>query len=264
LQRSKLNLALHDLRDGLVSVRIWAMLAWQELKNRYRRSTLGPLWLTISTGIMLSAMGPIYGRLLRQDIGDYFAYLAVSFVSWLLLANLIVESCNAFIAAEGYIKDTKLPLTIHAVRCVCSNLLVFGHNLLIVMLVLLWYRPGRPIFYLVAPIGIALVAANGLWLGILLGLLCARFRDIPQLIASFVQVGFFLTPVMWKVEMLGKSRWIAEVNPLFHLLEVIRAPLLGRPPEALSWVAVLAMTALGCLVTLSLFTRFRARVAYWV
>jgi len=264
MRRSGLTLALRDVGDGLSSVRIWTTLAWQELKHRYRRSMLGPFWLTLSTGIMLGAMGPIYSRLLHQDLGDYFAYLVVSFVSWLLLANLIIESCNAFISAESYIKDTKLPLTVHAARCVFANLLVFSHNFVIVMLVLSWYRPGRPVFYLLAPVGVALVATNALWQSILLGLVCARFRDIPQLVASFVQVGFFLTPVMWKVDMLGASRWIADVNPLFHLLEIVRAPLLGRMPATRSWVVAVLLTAIGYGAMFIAFSRFRSRVAYWV
>ena len=264
LRRSRLSLALGDVRDGLLSLHVWPMLAWQEIKHRYRRSMLGPLWLTISTGAMLSAMGPLYGRLLNQDIRDYFAYLAISFMTWLLLASLITESCHTFISAEGYIKDTKLPLSVHALRCVWRNLIIFGHNLLIVFLVLLWYRPGNPTLYLLAPVGVALVAVNGVWTAILFGLLCARFRDIPQLVASLVQVAFFLTPVMWKIDMLGQNRWIAQINPLYHLLEVVRTPLLGKPPSGLSWAVALMTTAFGYLVTATLFSRFRARVAYWV
>jgi ABC-type polysaccharide/polyol phosphate export permease len=262
--RSATSLALRDLRDGLLAVRIWSMLAWQDLKNRYRRSTLGPFWLTISTGVMLLAMGPIYGRLLRQPLGDYFPYLAISFVSWLLIANIVTESCSAFISSEGFIKDAKLPLTVHAARCVFSNLLVFAHNLLIVAIVLLWFRPGRPEFYLLAPVGLALVSANALWQSLLLGLFCARYRDIPQVVSSLVQVAFFLTPVMWRIDALGDSRWIALVNPIFHELEMIRAPLLGRAPAPISWIVVLSMTVAGGLLMLAVFSRVRGRVAYWV
>ena len=264
MRRSKIGAALRDLREGFGSIHIWPMLALQEIRQRYRRSMLGPLWLTISMGAMLGAMGPIYAKLLNQRIGSYFAYLAVSFVSWSLVANLINESCNAFIMAEGYIKDTKLPLSIHALRCVWRNLIVFAHNFLIVVLVLVWYRPGDTVLYLLFPLGLLAMAANGLWLAILFGLLGARFRDIPQTVATLVQVAFFVTPVMWKVEMLGENRWIAQVNPLYHLLEVVREPLLGTAPSALSWKIVLVITAAGCLITFGFFSRFRGRLAYWV
>lgn len=264
VQQSKLNLALRDIRDGLASTHIWPMLAMQEIRQRYRRSMLGPFWLTISMGAMLTAMGPMYAKLLNQRVGSYFAYLAVSFVSWSLVASLINESCNAFIVAEGYIKDTKLPLSIHALRCVWRNLLVFGHNFLIIIVVLLLYRPGDVLLYLLFPAGLIAAAANGLWLAVLFGLLGARFRDIPQTIATLVQVMFFLTPVMWRLDMLGDKRWIAEMNPLYHLLEVIRAPLLGTYPSSLSWKVVATVTIVGYATMLVFFSRFRGRIAYWV
>jgi homopolymeric O-antigen transport system permease protein len=264
MRSSKIGAALRDLREGFASIHIWPMLALQEIRQRYRRSLLGPLWLTISMGAMLGAMGPIYASLLKQPLGTYFAYLAVSFVSWSLVANLINESCSAFIVAEGYIKDTKLPLSVHALRCVWRNLIVFAHNFLIVLLVVLWYRPGDSSRYLLFPLGLLAMAANGLWLAILFGLIGARFRDIPQTVATLVQVAFFVTPVMWRVDMLGQNRWIAEMNPLYHLLEVVREPLLGTPPSALSWKVVLTITVMGYLITLSFFSRFRGRIAYWV
>src|SRR5690349_16857409 len=118
---SKTAAALRDLREGFASIHIWPMLAFQEIRQRYRRSMLGPFWLTISMGAMLGAMGPIYAKLLNQTTGNYFAYLAISLVSWSLVANLVNESCSAFIVAEGYIKDTKLPLSVHALRCVWRN-----------------------------------------------------------------------------------------------------------------------------------------------
>jgi ABC-type polysaccharide/polyol phosphate export permease len=240
------------------------MLALQEIRQRYRRSLLGPPWLTVSMGAMLGAMGPIYAKLLNQTMGNYFSYLAVSLVSWSLIASLVNDSCNAFIVAEGYIKDTKLPLSVHALRCVWRNLIVFAHNFLIVLLILLLYRPGEPVLYLLFPLGLLAAAVNGLWLAILFGLLGARFRDIPQTVATLVQVAFFVTPVMWKIEMLRENQWIAQINPLYHLLEVIRAPLLGTHPSFLSWEIVLLMTVFGNVVTFRLFSRYRSQIAYWV
>jgi len=130
--------------------------------------------------------------------------------------------------------------------------------------VVAWYRPGSPIFYLLFPLGLVAAAINGLWLAIVFGILGVRFRDVPQTVTTLVQVAFFITPVMWRVEMLGNNRWIAEMNPLYHLLEVLRAPLLGTYPSASSWTAVFVVTGFGYIVTLILFVRYRSRIAYWV
>jgi len=261
---SNLALALKDLKDGVFSVHIWLMLGWQEIRQRYRRSVMGPFWLTISAGVMIAGMGPLYGRLFGQEIGSYFPYLAISFVVWLLIANLVNDCSNAFIAAEGFIKQIKLPLTIHILRVVWKNLIIFAHNLAIVVLVFLFYPPEMGWHLLQLPLGVLLIAVNGLWFGVLIGLFCARFRDIPQIIASVVQVAFFLTPVMWKAEMLGKHMWAAQINPLYHFIEIVRAPLVAGGASLLSWGAVLLITLIGYAVMILMFSRFRQRIAYWV
>jgi len=261
---TRLQAALSDLKEGVCSIYIWPVLGWQEVKQRYRRSTLGPFWLTLSTGALIGGMGPLYGRLLNQDISSYFLYLAASFIIWLFLSGLITESCQAFISAEGYIKQTKLPLTVHVLRVIWKNLIFFAHNMVIVVIVMLAYPPPALSLVWLFPVGIALIMVNGLWCGLLLGLLCARFRDIPQIVTSLMQVAMFLTPIFWKADMLGKHQWAATWNPIFHFLEVARAPLLGVAAGAQSWLVVFAVTILGSLVTLVFFTRFRARIAYWV
>jgi ABC-2 type transport system permease protein len=257
-------LALKDLKEGISSVHVWLMLGWQEIRQRYRRSVIGPFWLTISTGAMIGGMGPLYGRLFGQDIGAYFPYLAISFIVWLLIANLINDCSNAFIAAEGFIKQIKMPLTIHILRVIWKNLLIFAHNLVIVVLVFLFFPPEPGWHLLQFPVAVLMIAVNALWFGVLVGLLCARFRDIPLIISSVVQVGFFLTPVMWKAEMLGNNIWFAYINPLYHFIDIVRAPLVFGGVATLSWAVVLSITVVGYAVMIVVFARYRARIAYWV
>ena len=262
--QQRLQLALQDLREGIGSIYIWPLLGWLEVRQRYRRSLLGPFWLTISTGIMLAGMGPLYSMLFGRPLTVYLSHLAISLVVWLLVSGLINDACTTFIHAEGYIKQMKLPLTVHAMRAVWKNVIVFAHNLVIVAIVMIFYPPGWSWHLLLAPVGVLLIAVNGLWLGMVLGMVCARFRDIPLIVASLVQVAFFLTPVFWMPDMLGRHQWAADINPLFHFLEIVRRPLMGEETSALSWTAVLLITVLGSAAMLLFFQRFRARVAYWV
>ena len=64
--------------------------------------------------------------------------------------------------------------------------------------------------------------------------------------------------------MLGRHRWAADWNPLFHFLEIVRRPLLGQGTAPESWAVVLLVTAAGFAVALPFFSRYRARIAYWV
>lgn len=257
-------LAWKDLTEGLGSIYIWPKLGWLEIRQRYRRSVLGPFWLTISTGALVGGMGPLYGRLFGLDIATYFPFLAISFVVWLFMAGIINDACTAFITAEGFIKQVKLPLTVHVLRMVWKNLIIFAHNMLIIVLVFAFWPPAMTWSLLSIPLAVLFIAINGVWIGIFLGLLCARFRDIPQIVGSLVQVAFFLTPIIWKPHMLGTNQWAAAWNPFFHFLEVVRAPLVTATTNWFSWAAVLGITALGYALTFVLFARFRSRIAYWV
>ncbi|MBL8528904.1 MAG: ABC transporter permease [Burkholderiales bacterium] len=256
--------ALRDLTQGARMARVWSLLAWQEVRQRYRRSILGPFWLTISMGAMVAAVGPLYGRLLNQDVSTYFPYLAISLVLWNFLASLTNESCQSFIAAEEYIRNVKLPMTVHVMRVVWRNLIIFAHNFVIVVVVYLFLAPPPGWHLLELPLGLIAIVVNAIWIGLLLGMLCARFRDIPQIVASLVQVTFFLTPVLWKADMLGRHILAAQINPYFHFLEAVRQPLLGQSAGMQSWLVVLGITVAGFTITLLFFARFRSRIAYWV
>lgn len=263
-RRAAWALALRDLTDGFRSTRVWAMLAWFETRQRYKRSTLGPFWLTISTGALVAGMGPLYGRLFGQELGAYFPFLAIGFIVWQLISSLINEAGQVFIAAEPYIKQIRLPFTLHVLQMIWRNLLIFAHNFVIAIVVLLWFPPAQLWPPLLALPGLLLVLLNGLWAGLLLGTLCARYRDIAPIVSSVVQLAFFLTPILWKREMLGSHQWAVDANPLYHMVELVRAPLLGEVPPAASWLIVMLITAGGFALALLAFARYRARIAYWV
>jgi lipopolysaccharide transport system permease protein len=209
-------------------------------------------------------MGPLYGKLFGQTLDTYFAYLATSIVVWQLVSETIRDSFQAFIGSEGFIKQVKLPLTIHVLRIVWKGLIVFAHNLVIVILVFVFFPPQFGPQLLLLPLGILAVSLNAVWLGVVVGLVCARFRDFPQIVASLISVAFFITPIMWQPHMLGRHAWTVNLNPFFHLLEVIRGPLLGSPFRMYSWLAIAAMTVVGYALMLAMFSRYRSRIAYWV
>lgn len=263
-RKTNLHLAIADLVEGVSSVHIWSALGWQEVMQRYRRSVLGPFWLTISTALMVGIMGPLYGKLFNQDVGTYFSYLAVSLVLWQTISQIVLDSAIAFIVSDVYIKQVRLPLSIHILRTVWKNLVILLHNFAVVVLVIIIFRPPFGFTLLLFPVALVLFAANALWAGILLGMACARFRDIPLVVTNVVQIAFFLTPILWKPEMLGRHAWSVNFNPFYHFLEIMRAPLLGTPTNTLSWIVVAGVTLAGYVLTIAFYSRFRARIAYWI
>ena len=261
----QVNKAISDLQRGLAMHSLWWALAWQDIKQRYRRSVLGPFWITLSTGVMVAAMGPLYGALLGQDVGSYTQHLAVSLILWMFISTAVNESGAVFIGAEGFIKQVALPLSVYVYRMLARNLAMLAHNLVIVVIVLAFLPPAHWQTIWLVPFGFALVIANLVWTVMLLGLLSTRFRDIPQLVANIVQVAFFVSPIIWKADMLSpKARFVADFNPLYHFMEIVRAPLLGEPIRGLSWLVSAVLLVAGSALSFYAFVRLRARVPYWL
>lgn len=261
---SQTVLALRDVVEGAGAFRLWGLLGWQDVRQRYRRSTLGPFWLTISMGALVGGLGVLYAGLFKMDVADYLPFVAAGLIVWGLVSGLITEGCSVFIDAEGTIKQVNLPLSIYVYRVVWRGIIIFAHNIIIYVAAAVFFsiNPGW-IGFLVLP-GLVLVCLNGVWMGLLLGLMSARFRDVPQIVASVVQVTFFLTPIIWKPELLPGRAFMLDFNPFFHFVELVRAPALGQTPGLVSWLAVLGITLGGWLVTLFMYRRYRWRIAYWV
>jgi len=261
---SRAVLAWSDLAQGFSRSWMWTALAVQDIRLRYRGSVLGPFWMTISTFVMVIAMGFIYAHLFHTDTRSYMPYLTIGLIVWQLISTLITEGCQTFLATETVIQQVPIPFSIHVYRVVCRNFIVFSHNLVIVPIGLVAFAIPLDWHIIEAAAGCVVLAVNGVWVCIFLGTLSARFRDIVPIVTSFLQVAFFLTPVFWPIEALGIYRPLAELNPLFTAIDVIRAPLIGVPVAPYSWPVLLAMTALGCGITFFLFVRYRGRIAYWV
>lgn len=262
--RAKLSRAAADLLDGIYRAPLWLAMGSQEIRQRYRRSRVGAFWITLSMAVSIAALGFLYGTLFRQPLDVFLPYLAAGFVVWGLMSGLINDGANAFIQSEGLIKQLAAPLSVYVYREVWGNLLIFGHNLLVYLVVLVVFQkvPGWH-FFLAVP-GVLIILLNGVWAGIVFGLLSARFRDIPQIIASVVQVLFFVTPIIWIPEMLPGRALVLDANPFYHFVEIVRAPMLGSVPSSDSWIFVGVVTVFGWVCALGTYTIYRWRIAYWV
>ena len=261
---SQTELALLDIIQGARARYLWGLLGWQDIRRRYRRSILGPIWLTISMGVFVAALGTLYGALWKVEIVDYVPFLALGFIVWTLISGLITDGCSAFTGAESIIKQTNLPLSVHVYRIVWCNLIVFCHNAVIFVVVAVLFSIWPGWTGLLALPGLVLLCLNGIWVGLLLGIISARFRDVPPIVASVVRILFFVTPIIWMPELMPGRALVLDFNPFFHFVELVRAPLLGRAPGFLSWLAVLGITLGGWLVAFALLRRYRWRIAYWV
>jgi len=257
-------LARRDLIDGVSRWWLWLSMAMQDIRHRYRGSVLGPFWLTISMAVMILTLGVLYSTLFKMDIRDYLPFLCLGLLIWNFISISITDGCNSFVAAEAIIRQIRMPFTVHICRAICRNVIIFAHNAVVFLLVALYFDLPLTGYSLLAVPGFAVLIVNAFWISILLGMVCARFRDVAQIVNSIVQVVFFITPIIWKPDALQNRTWIADYNPLYAMIEIVRAPLLNQPVQSWLLVMVGLTTVIGCAGTYIFFRRFRHRIPYWI
>lgn len=262
---NKLVNAFKDIIAAIQNWRIWLLLGWQDIRLRYRRSYLGPFWITISMAINIYTIGFLYGHLFRQNLANYFPFLAAGMLTWSLISTTIIESTGAFIDSSGYLKQIKLPYSIFIFRVLARNFIIFFHNIVVIVPIVIFFQIPISWSLFAIIIGLLFIALNGFFYGITLALLGARFRDINQLIVSVMQVIFFLTPIMWSPQALpAKYQIVAQLNPFALFIELIRNPLMGEWPSSYAYVVVSFITLFGIILMFTLLQKTRHRIIYWL
>ncbi len=260
------HFATHDVIRALKRADLAGTLGWQDVKQRYRRSKLGPFWLTISMGVLIGALGLVFGGIFNSPMRDFLPFLAIGIILWTYIATVINEGCTAFITSDAVIKQLPLPMFLHVMRVIWRNLVILAHNVVIIpLLFLLFLRPVDFVALLAIP-GLVLSTLTLAWIALFAGILCTRYRDLSQIVASVLQIAFYVTPIIWMPSMLSGRREFVflDLNPFYHLIEVVRAPLLGATPTLTNWLVSIFMAVAGWGFTLFFYGKYRRRISYWL
>lgn len=256
--------AWSDWWEGTRRTDIWWTLAWFDIVLRYRRSMLGPLWLTLSMGAMIGGMGPLYASLFGTELSKFFPHLALGIIFWGFLSSTITDSCNSFVHAAHYLRQGYFPITLFVWRTLARNVIQFGHHIVLYIPVALWAGISLSWQALLVFPAFALLIVNAHALGLWLGIICTRYRDVTQIVTSIMQMLMFLTPVFWLPENLpGRAHYILW-NPLAQMLDLLRTPLMGGVASVHSWLGILGWTLANLAICALLFRKYRRRVVYWL
>ena len=253
-----------DLQEGLCNNELWIYMGWQDIRQRYRRTILGPWWLAISTVILVLTLGFLWSEIFQTEVRTFLPFFAIGYVLWTFLQGACNEACTGFTQFEGIIKQRRIPFSTLLYRIGMRHAIGLAHNAVLVALLILWSGPVWSFAYLLAIPGLVLFAVTVFLTLIPVAVFCTRFRDFPQIVGNALQIMFFATPIMWRPDALRSFRWIAEFNPLAHLLDIVRLPLLGMAPGWESWIWSLALLAASYLAAAYLLGRYGHRVAYWL
>jgi ABC-type polysaccharide/polyol phosphate export permease len=245
---------------------IWVRLGVQDVKLKFRRSVVGPAWIFLNLAVLVVSIGFIYAHLLGQEAREFVPYLTLGLISWNYLTNSIIDGGNAFINSEGYIKQISLPIYVYIFRSFVS----IGLTTLItfcafVIVAIIYPVPIGWGTWFVIP-GVLIMMTTSLLLITIFAHLNARFRDVAHTVAVGMQVLFYVTPVIFPANLLldrGNMRYVIELNPMYHLLEVVRRPLLtGQSAEWESYLAAgLIIFTLAALATAVIAT-YRRRIVF--
>lgn len=256
--------AAGDVWAGLLDWPLWIRLGWYDVVARYRRSWVGPFWLVATTIIFVVSLGTVYSVIFNASIKDYMPFVALGTVIWSYISAVSGESLQTFVESEVYIRQVRRSPIIYTFRVVWRNFIIFGNQFIVAVLVALIFNKVSLAYIPLALFGVVLLAVQGVWLSMLLGILGTRFRDLAQIVQNLLQIAFFITPVLWPASALGNNKWIAEVNPLYHLMQIVRGPIIGELPALRSYVIVLSLTAIGTMAAYFFYNKFRQRIVYWL
>lgn len=259
----RIRAALDDLKAGFRLLPLAVALGWLDIKLRYRGSVLGPFWLTLSTAIMTAAMGVVYGYLFHMDLPHYLPFLSLSIVLWGYVSGVINDAATAFTQSTSLFHARRIPATLPVIRLIVRNVLMLLHNVVVIAVVFgiyhIWPKQSWSLL-----LSVALWLLDSFSIILLIGMLGARFRDIAPIMASLLQIFFFVTPVIWKPDLIYAGRQYLLLDPFYPIIEVMRGPLMGYEVRPVLWYAAIGQGILLWAAAAALFCRMRARIPYWI
>lgn len=247
--------------------RTWWSLGVNDIRKRFVNTFLGVSWPFLQMAMLLLVIGGIYGILLQQEVYTFVPYLAAGLALWRFISLAVDMGSGSFVSAEGYIKQVSVPKVFYVMRQMVSAHFQFLMSLLAFFVIKLVFKSPFHWGMLLALPGLALLSLFCIGIAIIFAYLNTRFRDIQHFNAVLLQALFYLTPIIYPVRMLethGKA-FIAHYNPFYHLLEVVRTPLLdGTAPPAFSYLAVAGVVLVTYFFVAWLMVRMDNRIVFYL
>lgn len=259
-----LALIIRDLRAAIDRREAILYFGWDDIRQQYRRTMLGPLWLIFSTCAWIFAMAFVMSALFNQHIADFLPHTAAGLFIWTFFSLAILDGSHVFVAAAPLINATRLPLMFYPLRSLVRYLLLYAHYLAMCLFLMACLGHFPPALSVLSILGILIQIPTVFGIILIMSLLNARYRDVMPIAGVLCQIMPLLTPIAWQREMLKKYDWLADANPFYHLIEIVRAPLLGKLPAMLSYEVSLGVMALSLALGLRLYSRARYRVIFWI
>jgi lipopolysaccharide transport system permease protein len=257
-------LAYQDFIDSLKKYKLWLHFGWTDIKLRYKGSILGPFWITLSMSIFILAIGIIYSHLLHQTLANYIPYLTCGFIIWNYISTSLIDSNEVFFNSKHFINHMRLPYLVFLYRIIWRNIIIFFHNSIVYLFVIFYFKVKVDYHILYFIPGFLLLTINLFFIALLISLIGTRYRDIPPVINSMLQIIFFVSPIAWMAKTINLPHLVLALNPVNYFLDIVRSPLLGEAPEVTSWIVCSGICCALCLIVTPAFAINRKRIPFWI
>jgi ABC-type polysaccharide/polyol phosphate export permease len=264
-RKSQVRLLLNDILSALVAWRFWCFMGWSDVAKQYRRTFLGPVWITLNTALFIVAFGLIGAQLFKYPADWYLVYFCAGHVLFGYFSALINEGSLTFISSDAFLKQTPYPKMAFVLRTVFRCSILMLHSAVIVLAVLWWSDRLAAVRWDALAGAVVLTVLAAIFVVAIVGGLATRYRDVTVALGSLMQVSFFVTPVLWVPDQLTeRAQWVVHLNPLALFLDLLRNPLMGVRPEPTAWLAASAVVLALAVLFFAQYVVIRRRIVYWL
>ena len=256
--------AIWDFTNGFRSWRLWLYFGALDVRQRYRRSSFGPFWLSLGLGVTVFGIGLLYSQILKVPAGTFVPFLGISLLFWQYISTSLMESTTLFQSSAQIITSMRVPYTSVILRMIVRNLIVFVHCIPPVIIAFLVYKyPIHPMALAALP-GIILLSINLYWLSLLSAMISLRYRDVGQIIIYGLQLAIFVTPIIWQPNRTSVNPAFIKFNPLYHMVQMVRAPIFDAVFPRDSFIFCLLMAVFGMVAVFFAFWKMRRHLIHWL
>lgn len=258
---------MRHLRGSLAHPAFWSYSTWLSVVTRYRRSIIGPLWMLVPPALYIFGLGFFFGRVQNHDPGEFMSHLGIGIVLFRLVTTVVNDSASVMINHSAYILDGNSRLTDYILRVLLTSLIHFAVGMPLALGVATVAGVLDPAGIVPALLGLAWVLFTLVWVSGLTALIGARYPDIHEFMGSTTMLLFITTPILFYVDNApgGTAQGLLmRFNPVYHLVEVVRAPLMGLPVEVFTYQYLGVATLVGFSTWLWAYRRYAPLVPIWI
>jgi len=256
---------IFDFYDAIKKFKIWISLSKFDIIKRYKRSLIGPWWITLSTFFLILGISLLYSIILNQDFKTHIFNLSINLIIWIFIRESIVDSCQSLIESKNLIMNEQFNIIVFALRVILRNLIIFAHNTLIIFLLLLFLKDKFELYgVLLFFLNLFLLVLFLIPICISVSLISTRFRDFQMIVTNIMQLLFFISPILFTKQLVSNVEWIININPFAMLMLLISESLTENKINLDYFFYIIFYFLFFYFFNLKIYSYYKKKITYWL